>query len=43
MKNILLTIIPLALLLMVKPLSTHAKEISCHELQKIQISDSNRE
>ncbi|UPZ35814.1 hypothetical protein MUB18_17060 [Sphingobacterium sp. PCS056] len=28
---------------MVKPLSTHAKEISCDELQKIQISDSNRE
>lgn len=43
MKNILLTIIPLALLLMVKPLSTHAQEISCNELQKIQITDSNRE
>ncbi len=27
MKNILLTIIPIALLLMVKPLSTHAQEI----------------
>ncbi|WP_164126418.1 hypothetical protein [Sphingobacterium luzhongxinii] len=35
--------IVLGMLMMIRPLTAQAQEISCEELSKIQITDSNRE